>query len=51
MFRLLLRNKPKAGFTLIELLIYMAVFAIAVGLLSGILVIFTRVQGRESRLS
>ena len=48
MFRLLLRNKPKAGFTLIELLIYMAVFAIAVGLLSGILVTFTRVQGRES---
>ena len=38
----------RAGFTLIELLIYMAVFAIAVGLLSGILVTFTRVQGRES---
>ena len=40
--------KKKSGFTLIELLIYLAIFAIAVGLLSSILVTFTRVQSQNS---
>ena len=39
---------PNSGFTLIELLVYLAIFAIAAGLLSGILAVFVRVQSQEA---
>jgi len=40
--------RKNSGFTLIELLIYLAIFAIAAGLLSGILAVFVRVQSQEA---
>lgn len=43
-----MRLKQKDGFTLIEILIYIAIFAIAAGLLIGILSTATRVQNRET---
>ena len=41
-------NKPKRGFTLIELIIYIAMFAGASVLLTGMLVTIVKVQNRET---
>ncbi|MDP3052820.1 MAG: type II secretion system protein [bacterium] len=41
-------NKSQKGFTLIELLIYTAIFSISVGVFSGVLITFTRVQTQTS---
>jgi len=40
--------KYKKGFTLIELLVYLAIFAVAAGMLTGILATFVRIQSREA---
>ncbi|MDP3052754.1 MAG: LamG-like jellyroll fold domain-containing protein [bacterium] len=41
-------NKSNTGYTLIELLIYTVIFAISVGVFSGVLITFTRVQTQTS---
>ncbi len=41
-------NRSQKGFTLIELLIYTAIFSLAVGVFSGVLVTFTRVETQTS---
>ncbi len=43
-----LENNAASGFTLFELLLYVGIFAIAAGLLTGILTTLTRVQVREN---
>ena len=44
-----LKLKPvDGGYTLLELLLYIAIFAVAAGMLSGILVTFTRIQTQTS---
>ena len=42
------KHTSRGGFTLIELIIYIGIFSIAAGLLTGVLTTFTRVQLRES---
>ncbi|MDD5099240.1 MAG: type II secretion system protein [Candidatus Colwellbacteria bacterium] len=47
-WKLEIGNSARAGFTLVELLIYAAIFAVASGLLTGILVMISNVQTREN---
>ncbi|MBI3825619.1 MAG: type II secretion system protein [Candidatus Rokubacteria bacterium] len=42
------RESSRSGFTLLELIIYVGIFAIAAGLMTGILTTLTRVQVREN---
>ncbi len=43
--------KSNKGHTLLELLIYVAIFSLAAGVFSSVLVVFTRVQGQEAASS